>query len=122
MEGFGGVKEVGGGAGGAEGRGDLAGDDAALADAGDEDVILTGDGAQEVIYGLGEGGEHGAVEAEGELVEGCCFDAHEIGGARGCWRVGGCAGHDGRTLSMLAEGQGFLECAVCLKHWGWVCV
>ena len=39
VDGFGGVKEVGGCAGGAKGGGDLAGDDAGFADAGEEDAL-----------------------------------------------------------------------------------
>ena len=106
MEGVGGVEVVCGGACGAEGRGDLASDDAALAYAGDDDAVLSDGGPQEEIDGLGEGREHGAVEAEGQVGEGGGFDADEVGGEERICRVGGCVGHGCRTMSMLAEGEG----------------
>ena len=83
VNGLGGVEEVGGRAGGAERGGDLAGDDAALADAGDDDASGAVGRVKQQIDRLGEGGEHGAVEAEGELVESGGLDAHELRGTQG---------------------------------------
>ena len=80
VDGFGGVEEVGGSAGGAEGGGDLAGDDADFADAGEDDAAAVADAVEEEIDGRGEGGEHGGVEAEGEVEEGGGLDADEVGG------------------------------------------
>jgi hypothetical protein len=77
VDGFGGVEEVCGGSGGAEGGGDLVGDDAGFADSGEEDV-LHALGCEEMADGLSEGGEHGGVEAESEVNEGRGFDADEV--------------------------------------------
>ena len=77
VDGFRGMEEVRWSAGRTEGCGDLAGDDAALADAGDDDAALACRCCDELIDRLGEGREHGGVEAEGELVEGGGLDAHE---------------------------------------------
>ena len=78
MDSFGGVKEVGWRARGAQGSRDFAGDDAALAYAGDDDAMLSCCGLKEMVRRLGERGEHGGVEAEGELVESGGLDADEL--------------------------------------------
>jgi len=82
VDGFGGVEEVSGRAGGAKGRGDLAGDDAAFADAGEDDAAIAPGGFEELVDGLSEGSEHGAVEAKGQLVESGGLDAYEGGRAK----------------------------------------
>lgn len=93
MNGLGGVEKVCNGAGGAKGGGYLAGDDAALTDASEDD--LTGRyGGQKEVDGQGEGFEERGVEAVGELVECCGFDADETGGAERAGRRSGWVCHE----------------------------
>ena len=77
VDGFGGVKEVGGGSGGAEGGCDLVGDDAGFADSGEEDV-LHAFRCEEMVNGRSERSEHGGVETECEVEEGRGFYADEV--------------------------------------------
>ena len=93
MDGLGGVEEVRWSAGGAKGRGDLAGDDATFADAGDDDAALGCRCCDEMIDGLGEGCEHGGVEAEGEFLESGGLDAHEGRRAKVVGQRWGLVGH-----------------------------
>jgi len=78
VHGVGRVEIVRGSSGRAERGGDLSSDDAALADSGDDDAVFAGDGVEKQVDGLGEGREHGAVEAKGELKEGASLDAHKL--------------------------------------------
>ena len=75
---FGSVQEVGGCAGGAKRGGDFACNDATLADAGNDDAAAAVGGLKKQIGRLSEGGEHGGVEAKGELCESGCLDSDEL--------------------------------------------
>lgn len=78
VDGFGRMEEVCSCAGGAKCGGDLASDDAAFADPRDDDATLSLRGFEEKIDGLGERYKHGAVETQGERVQGCGLNAHEV--------------------------------------------
>ena len=105
MEGLGGVKEVGGRAGRAQGGGDLAGDEAALADAGEHDAPAVIDGLIDEVDGSIQRGTHRTVEAVGEGGEGGRLDAHQIGCRDGGSRGGGW-GEARTSRLMLADGRG----------------
>ncbi len=91
MDGFGGMEEERGRAGGGERSGDLLRDDAALAHAGDDDAASRLTAAKDQLDSSGEGRGHGAFEPRGEREEALRLGADEV-----CGRGGGIgwSGHD----------------------------